>query len=131
MTEPLTGDLNTVIATAVNARVEAAVVAALSGDDVIGRYVTAALQQEIEVEDRSTYRKVKMTFLNKVLMDAIRNTARTAVGVALEEEKEQIHKLVRAAVKRNLGAMTDKMTDKLLEQAGSQYGLTVDLKWRD
>ncbi|MBA4858019.1 hypothetical protein [Nocardia farcinica] len=41
MTTPADADLNQVIVAAVNARVEASVAAALSGDDVIGKYVAA------------------------------------------------------------------------------------------
>lgn len=125
MSENLGADLNATIASAVNARVEAAVLAALSGDDVLGRYVSAALNQEIEL-DRN-YRKVKVNFLHHTIKTAIQEATKAAINAAIAEEREQIEELVRKAIKSQAANLAAQMATSLVEQAAKGY-IRVEVK---
>lgn len=119
-------DLNATIASAVNARIEAAVLEALSGDEVIGRYVTAALYQPIEVG--SGYSKRKTTFLKETLDGAIRDATKAAVASILATERPLIEDEVRKALRRGVAKMAEGIASSLADNAANGYGVTVELK---
>lgn len=125
------GDLNAVIVNAVNARVEAAIVTAFSGDDVMGRYVTAALRRPVEVPDGVGYGKKRVPFLSHMIEQAVRDAAKVAVQRFLAEEVESLEEEVRKAVKRTAPAMAEKMVGQLAAQAAKGYGIQVSLRTGD
>lgn len=125
-TNNITTDLNATIASAVNARIEAEVAKALSGDEVIGQYVAAALNQEIEVE--RSYRKTKTTWLKHTLRKAMQDSTKAVIQRVLEEELPLIEEEVRKAVKREAGAIAEGIAKSLAERGGRGYG--IDVKFR-
>ena len=127
-TEHLSTDLNATIANAVTARIEAEVTAALSGDEVIGKYVSAALQEPVEVKNNRTYRTEKVPYLRHTLNQAFRAMVKDALARVLEEERETIEAEIRKALKRESGAVAEKFTAALTERAAQSYGITVDVK---
>lgn len=120
-------DLNSVISSAVNARIEAALVGALSGDEVIGRYVTAALTQPIEVG--SSYNKRKTTFIKHTLDAAMQDIAKAAVARVLTEEVGEIEAAVRKELRANISAIAQQLVGSVTKAAESPYGITVELKY--
>lgn len=118
-------DLNATIASAVNARIEAEVMAALSGDEIIGRLVTAALQQKVGEE---RYGRKQTTFLASVLNAAIKDATKAAVARLIEEERPLIEDEIRKALRRNVKTMADAIVGNLAEQASSAYGVSVELR---
>lgn len=118
-------DLDETITAAVNARVEAAMLEALSGDEVLGQYVTAALQEK--VENRRTYRTEP--YLTMVLKDAIREAAKDALKAVLVEDRERIEDEVRKAIRRDAPKIAQSMVGSLVDRAASTYGLRVELQF--
>lgn len=122
-------DINTTIAAAVNARIEAEVVAALSGDEVIGQYVAAALRQTVEVPGRG-YQKNSVPYLHNVLTKAIQEAAKGACTALVLEEMPKIEAEVRKALRRNINGIAEAIATSLTDRAQKAYGIdvTVDLK---
>lgn len=125
---PPSEDLNKIITSAVNARVEAAVTAALAGDDTIGAMVVAALQQPVEVPKRDGYGKTQVPFLNHLMSSAIRDAAKRAVERVLVDEQATIEEEVRKHIKRLAPEIAQRMAGQLAETAGKSYGVSVQLK---
>lgn len=124
-------DINAVIAGAVNARIEAEVVAALAGDAVIGQFVAAALNQQIELEDRSrSYQKIKTTFIANVLRKAIQEATQAAVANVILEELPTIEAEVRKALKRDIAGIAAGLAKTLEDVAKKAYGINVAMTLR-
>lgn len=121
----LNAALDTTIAAAVTARVEAEVVAALSGDEVIGQYVAAALREPVETT--RNYRTEKVPYLRHVLTKTFQDVAKEAVARVLEEERPTIEEEVRKAVKREAGTIAEGVAGALAKRASSGYGVSIDL----
>lgn len=109
-------DLNATIAAAVNARISAQVAAALSGDEVIGKYVAATLQQKITVRGKN-YRDVEISFIDKLVGDSIREATEAVVKEVIASEVDAIREATRKAVKAKVGSLADAFADALLEEA--------------
>lgn len=121
-------DLNKTIRSAVNARVEAAVMAALSGDEVIGAMVAAALQQQVEVPSERGYGKEKVPFMVHAVRSAIRSATKDAVAKVITEETPLIEDEVRKAFKRSAATLADSLVSSLAESCRSAYGVSVELR---
>lgn len=127
--ENATGDLNNVIASAVQARIETEVATALAGSELMTQYVAAALNQPIEVGDR--FKSRKTTFLRETIDKAIREATKDAVQKAIAAELPAIEAQVTAELRRNVKGIAKTMTDKLGEKVDSAYGVTVKLNYPD
>lgn len=124
--KPIEGDINQIIASAVNARVEAQVLAALSGDEVIGRLVTAALTEQVDAtNDRYDHKKVP--YLTKVLRDAIKAATAEAVQRLIAEELPAIEEEIRKALRRDVKKIAGQLANQLGEKAANSYGVKVEL----
>lgn len=121
-------DLNQTIVSAVNARIEAEVAKALAGDEMIGRLVTAALMQPVEVGRSFDHKKVP--FLTSVLQKAIQTATETAIKKMIEQHIDDIEYAVRGALLRDLDRIAGVLTESLTTAAGKTYGFDVkiDLK---
>ena len=121
--------IDATIQAAVNARVEAEVMRALSGDEVVGRYVAAALSQKVEVK-RADYRTEKVSFLTVTLEKAIQAATQDAVQTIIEEELPTIEAEVRKALRRNVVGIAEALTQSLADAADKTYGVKVDMTLR-
>ena len=128
--QTLNGDLNAVIANAVSARVQSEMLAALSGDETIGKFVTAALQQRMEVTDSRSYRTEMVPFLTVVLRDTIQNAAKEACKRLVADELPAIEEEIRKALRRNIAGIATAMAKDLGDKAASAYGINVNLELR-
>ena len=117
-------DLNEVITSAVQARIESTIAAELSSSDIYGKCVTAALTKPIEVGSYSNKRKT--TFLRETLEGAIREAAKDAIGVVMESERENIEKLVATQLRRNVKVFAETLTDNAIKSANNRFGIKVD-----
>lgn len=121
-TPNLGDDLNATIAAAVNARIEAAVMEALSGDEVMGRFITAALTEKVETDRYS--RAPAKTFLVHTVHQAIQAATRQAVERLMEEEHDRIETEIKKAIRRNLPALADRLVSGL-SLARYSIGVTI------
>lgn len=122
-------NLDSTITTAIKARIEAEVVRAMSGDEVLGAYVTAALQQPVRVPNQwGSYDSKTQPFLAHVLSQAIREATQVAVAKFVAEEVGSIETEVRKALKRDMAAIATTLTNSLVTAADKTYGVSVALE---
>lgn len=132
MTTPPTpgeGDINAVIVSAVNARIEAAVAGALLTEGGMGAIVAAAMTQEIEVKDGSSYRTKKVPYLSHVLRSAIQSAAKDAIAKMVEEHRPEIEQKVKEALTGSIDRFAEGMVESLAKTAGGGYGLRVSIDY--
>lgn len=129
MNDSPTADLNDIITSAVLARVEAQIAAAFTADGTFEAYVISALQQVIEIPDGTGYGKKRVPFLNHLIQEAVRKSARLAVERYMTEHTEQLAR----AVERELTNRTDDIAKQMVEQVATKaketYGVQVSLRW--
>lgn len=129
MTDQLSSDLNATIAAAINAKVEASVIAALSGDEVLGKYVAAALNQQIEVKDGG-YNTRRTTFLRDTIDRTMQQAVKDAVHSFIQGEKELIEAEVGKALRKQAAKIANQFVTHLAEQTiGRSYGVNVELRF--
>lgn len=122
-------NLDSTITTAIKARIEAEVVRAMSGDEMLGSFVTAALQQKVDVHPDGPYgRSEKRPFLTHVLYEAIREATQVAVKKFVAEEVSTIEAEVRKALKRDMASIATTLTQSLVTAADKTYGVSVALE---
>lgn len=116
-----TPDLNDVIAGAVNARVEAQVLAALSDSDTFNALVIAALQQTVEVSDGTSYGKKHIPYLRHTLEKTIQTRTKELIAEAIEEHADAIKTEVRKALRKSVGVLADSLVDGFVANASGRY----------
>lgn len=112
-------DLNATIAAAVNARVSAQVAAALSGDEVIGAYVTSALTRTVTVKEG--YRDKQVKWIDHAVAQAIQSATKDVIAEVLAAEMDQIRTAVRDAVQSQVGRIADDFATNLTEKTAKDY----------
>lgn len=128
MSDAIELDLNQTIVSAVNARVEAEMMKALSGDETIAAFVTAALRQAVEVKNPRTYSTTKEPFLTNVLRGAIQEAAKAACKRLIAEELPNIEDEIRKALRRDVKRIASTLTESLASAADKAYGFDVKLE---
>ena len=128
MAEP-TQDLNQVIASAVQARIETEVFAALASSEVIAQFVTSALRQPITVRDPDTYRDRQTTFLTETVAKAIQAATEAAVRKVVAEEAPAIEAEVTKEMRKNVRTMAAQLVGSVTEAVKSPYGVKVELMY--
>ncbi len=127
---PAEGDINKIIAAAVNARVEAHVFAALAGDEVIGRLVAAALTEPVPATN-DRYSNKTLPYLTKIVREAIKQATADALRRLIAEELPVIEEEIRKALRRDIKKIAEQLANQLGETAAKSYGVTVELKFPD
>lgn len=122
-------DLNTVIASAVQARIETEVATALAGSDIMAQYVAAALHQKITIRDQATYRDRQTTFLREAIDQAIQTATAAAVRKLIAEEAAQIEAEVGKVLRKNAKTIAEQLVGKVVDAAASPYGVKVELSY--
>lgn len=118
MTDNLGADLNATIAHAVNARIEAQVLAALADSEVMGRMVTAALQKKVNT---GAYRNNETTYLQSLIGKAIEEKTAEVVAADLETIRPLIETQVRAALRKSVGVLADSLVEGFVQAAAGSY----------
>ena len=111
-------DINQIIESAVNARVEAAVLEAMSSSEVMGRFVTAALSKPVSTGSYSEKNKPLITHL---LHNAIEEQTKAVVSEQIAELRPIIAEDVRKALKKSVGVISDSLVDGLVSSAAGRY----------
>lgn len=122
-------DLNTVIASAVQVRIETEVASALSGSELMGQYVAAALTEKITVRDSGTYRDRQTTYLRETIDEAVKGATKAAVNKVVAESAPEIEKLVAAELRKNIKGISAQIVGNLVSKADSPYGISVEVKY--
>lgn len=110
-------DINQIIASAVNARVEAAVLEAMTNDNTMRTFVQAALNQK----SREGYGREEKTLLNRLLENAIQEQTKAVVAEEVRKSADAIRAEVRAALEQSIGVISDSLVDGFVASAESRY----------
>lgn len=130
MTADVDSGLNEIISKAIETKIEAAVVAALGSDDLMGRWVTAALQQVIEIPDGTGYGKKRVPFLTHIIQQTLQKAVNAAVKAHIVNEAEFIQGLVAKEMRRASNDIAAQFVAQLTEKTiKSTYGLEVQLRF--
>ena len=119
-------DINGIIASAVNVRVETAVLEALSSDDTMRVFVAAALNQKVST---SGYSRDETTLLNKLLKNTIEEQTKAVVAAEVAAHADVIRKEVRAALKKSIGVISDSLVDGFVAATSGRYP-SIEVKFR-
>lgn len=119
-------DLNQTITSAVNARIEAQVLAAMSGDEVLGQMVASALNQPVKVTKDSFSRDTE-PYVTHLLRQVIQDATHLAVTRLVAEERDMIEEEIRKALRRDVKRISESLTNSLVDAADRGYGIKVDL----
>ena len=111
-------DLNTTITAAVNARVEAAVLEAMTNNNTMATFVQAALTNKVST---SGYPKDEKPLLTYLLQSAIEEQTKAVVAEQIAELKPAIAAEVHKALKKSLGVITDSLVDGFVANAAGRY----------
>lgn len=111
-------DLNETITSAVNARVEAAVAAALLNDESFTKFVTAALQRPVKTD---TYSRESKTYISHLLEKTVEEKTKEVVAEEIADASEQIRDEVRKALRKSIGVISDQLVDGFVENASGRY----------
>lgn len=122
-------DLNDIVTKAVSAKIDAAVLAALSSDDGMARYVTAALQQQVEVPDGSGYGKKRVPFLHNIVTKAIQDATVTALNESVDELRPLLVEQVRKELRRQLPQLTDSLVETGINAMKARYDTRVNVSF--
>ncbi len=122
----LGGDLNATITAAVNARINAETFAALSSDDVLGKFVQAALMQPMETD---RYSSKKIPYIEQVLKNAVQAATKAAVSQWVQENQGSIKERVIAALTDNMDGIAAAMVDSMVKSTQSGYSTSVSLQF--
>lgn len=122
-------DLNATITAAVNARIEASVAEALSGNKLISDYVAAALSREITIRDPGGYRDRKTTFLREVIENSVKAATEQAVRKVVAQEQPALEAAVAEELRRNTTAIAAQLVGKMAEATEHAYGVRVELQY--
>lgn len=111
-------DLNSLIAKGVNAKIEAAVAEAVLKDEVMTKFVVAALQQPVST---GNYSREKTTFINHIVGETIKERTKEVVAEEVIAAEDAIRKEVRKALKKSVGVLADALVDGFVQQAKGAY----------
>lgn len=114
----LNDDLNSVVTSAVNARVEAQVAEALSGGEYMKQFVNAALHTMVKSNNYGEKDKPLVSF---VLEKAIQEQAKQVVNEEIEALKPAIREEVRVALEKSVGVIADSLVDGFVANASGRY----------
>lgn len=116
-------DLNTQIIAAVNTKIQASILEAMAGDEFLGQFVIAALNERVEVDRYD--RKKDSTFLHQTLKNSIQEATKAAVQELVDLEREQISQMVQEAIVKQLPSLADQLVNSLRSSA---YAVTVHIQ---
>lgn len=120
-------DLNSVISNAVQARIEAQVMAALSGDEVFAQFVSSALSSEIVVRDKD-FRERRTTYLAETIRKALQEATQGAVEKVMVEIAPELEAEVAKELRRSVKGLASHLVGSVQDAVKAPYGFKVELK---
>jgi len=111
-------DINDIIKSAVQARVEAAVLEAMASGGTMQAIVVAALNQQVET---GRYGDKKLPLLTHLAQTTIAELTKKVVAEEVAEYKEQIRDEVRKALGQSIGVISDSLVDGFVASSTGRY----------
>ena len=111
-------DINQIISSAVNARVEAAVLEAMTSNNTMATFVQAALTRKVS---SSGYSRDDKPLLTHLLHTTIEEQTKVVVAEEIKKSQEVIRAEVRKALNKSIGVITDSLVDGFVASAEGRY----------
>ena len=111
-------DINQIISAAVNARVEAAVLEAMTSSNTMATFVQAALTRKVP---SSGYSRDEKPLLTHLLQTTIEEQTKAVVAEEISKNKEVIRAEVQKALSKSIGVITDSLVDGFVANAEGRY----------
>lgn len=111
-------DINKVIESAVQARVEAAVLETLSSGNAMQAMVIAALNQKVGT---GNYNRDEKPLVTVLLQKTIEEQAKKVVAEEIVALAPTIREEVRKALKKSIGVISDQLVNGFVEHAAGRY----------
>jgi len=112
-------DINQIIVSAVNARVEAEVAAALTNADAMKTFVEAALHEKVKSSDR--YGADDITLVTKLVRGTVVEQTKKVVAEEVQAQEAEIRAHVRQAVQASVGVIADSLVDGFMQSVTGKY----------
>lgn len=119
-------DINATIVAAVNAKITAETFAALSNDETLGKFVTAALTQKIEVDRYGP----KVPYINHVLESAIQKATKVAVEEWMLTNEQVVKDKVKELLEANIDNMAGALVGSATEEMKARYGMQIKIDFQ-
>lgn len=122
-------DINDIISSAVQARVEASVMEAMSSNGAMQAIVSAALSEQVQVGN--SYGP-KVPLLTALVQGTIKEQAKQVVAEEVKSMSAEIRGEVRKALKKSVGVIADSLVDGFVASAEGRYpSIEVNFRGRD
>lgn len=122
-------DINNIITTAVQARVEAAVMEAMSSEGALRAIVSAALNEQVATGNGYG---PKMPLLTALVQGTVKEQAKQVVAEEIKDMEGEIREEVRKALKKSVGVVADSLVDGFVSSAEGRYpSIEVNFRGRD
>ena len=112
-------DINQIISAAVNARVEAAVLEAMTSNNTMATFVQAALSRKVTTP--GGYSRDEKPLLTHLLHTTIEEQTKVVVAEEIKKSQEVIRAEVRKALNKSIGVITDSLVDGFVANAEGRY----------
>lgn len=114
----LNEDINSTITTAVNSRVEAAVLEAINNGDTMKNFVHAALNTTVKT---GGYGREEKPLITHLVQTTVQEQAKQVVGEEIVKAEDQIREEVRKALQESIGVISDSLVDGFVANAQGRY----------
>lgn len=111
-------DINQIISAAVNARVEAAVLEAMTSSNTMATFVQAALTRKVS---SSGYSRDEKPLLTHLLQTTIEEQTKAVVAEEISKNKDVIRAEVQKALSKSIGVISDSLVDGFVSNAQGSY----------
>lgn len=123
----LNDDINSTITSAVNSRVEAAVLEAVSSGDTMKSFVHAALNTKVST---SGYSREEKPLITHLVQTTVQEQAKQVVAEEIGKAEAQIREEVRKALQESIGVISDSLVDGFVTHARGRYP-SIEVNFRD
>lgn len=114
----LNEDINSTITSAVNSRVEAAVLEAINSGDTMKNFVHAALNTKVS---KSGYSREEKPLITHLVQTTVQEQAKQVVAEEIKKAEAQIREEVRKALQESIGIISDSLVDGFVSNAQGRY----------
>lgn len=119
MSNTVSPALDDMIIAAVNSQIETKVFEALTSDDAIRAYVSAALEERVKEGDSYSTKYDK--FISVTVKNAVREMTKQVVVESIKEHEDIIKAEVADALRNSIGVITESLVDGFVANAAGRY----------
>lgn len=119
MSNTVSPALDDMIIAAVNSQIETKVFEALTSDNAIRTYVSAALEEK--VKDGDSYSGKYDKFISVTVKNVVKEITKKVVVESIKEHEDLIKAEVADALRNSIGVITESLVDGFVASAAGRY----------